>query len=104
MSRGPGRVMRAVVRELELAAAEGQDGVVSEDLPLFIFGDAPTRAQQESVRRAVRTLISAGRVERLSRSRSVTGLDGKVYPPERGTLLSVVVRENTQHNTYEVAP
>lgn len=63
MSRGLGDVQRRV-----LAAVEANpDGLAAYTLAARLFGRKPTRAQVESVRRAIRTLDQRGLVERATR-------------------------------------
>ena len=62
MSRGHGRVERAIVAHV--AAAPAFKGVVMSKLAASVYGvDEPTRSQMVSTRRAVRKLVEEGIVE-----------------------------------------
>lgn len=64
MSRGPGRVQTAI---LDTLLAEPEGPLVGwrtvRELAVSVFGEQPSRAEVESVRRALKRLASLGRVE-----------------------------------------
>ncbi|MEQ7126675.1 hypothetical protein ABN034_19350 [Actinopolymorpha sp. B11F2] len=64
MSRGPGKVMRDVERAVR---KEYPAGMLAVDVSYLLYGETATAAQRESVRRAVRALRRAGRIERVGR-------------------------------------
>lgn len=59
MSRGPGRVQRAVVDIF----TESEEWLTVPEMAARVFGERPSRAQLESVRRALKMLARDGRVE-----------------------------------------
>ena len=63
MSRGLGTVQRAVVA----VVAAQPDGLAADAIVRELFGRKPTRAQLESVRRAIRSLEAQGLVARALR-------------------------------------
>lgn len=61
MSRGPGRAQRAVLDAVAGAVEDGTPQWVSVDA--VVRGARPTTSERESVRRAIRTLATAGTVD-----------------------------------------
>lgn len=87
MSRGPGRVMRAALDELDECGEATAWGVACR-----LAGDGwPTRSQLVSARRALHSLTSSGKV-RLTRVRT-----GDATPP---TLTAKRCQPGVEDNTY----
>lgn len=69
MSRGPGRIQRAVLDYLNTSPGRQNLQTGPDDVPLIavtraVFGtDQPTESQRATVRRAVRTLYAAGKLQ-----------------------------------------
>jgi hypothetical protein len=63
MSRGLGTIQRAVLDVVDA----NPDGLAADAIAGHLYGRAPTRAQLESVRRAIRTLHGRGLVSRTTR-------------------------------------
>ncbi len=66
MSRGPGRIQRAILAAVEAAPVFDPDGIVygarRDDITTALFGASPTTSQRASVGRAVTTLARDTRI------------------------------------------
>jgi DNA-binding transcriptional regulator YhcF (GntR family) len=93
MTRGLGKIQLYVLRQL---GGQARRWWTVRDLAVGRFGDSPTEAQVETVRRAIRALAEAGLIEtraprplEVRKGEPLTGLrDSRIVSETKGRIVS----------------